>query len=209
MKLAECGRSFHPLSRFGSCATGIFALGLGVCVAGSRPASAQANLVADRRSEIAFFGQAGYEQPGYGQSANFGYGLGGDFTPYRFRLIQPAIEIRVTGDNGSAANEHTYAGGVKLAFLVHGIHPYVTLLRGLGTISFIHPVVFPNGPYTHDSSLETSLGGGAEFDVGRMIQVRGDITKQYWTLDSPNIRPMSVAVGVAYIIPFRPGGMAH
>ncbi len=180
---------------------------LSVWTACAGVAAGQSRVSALRESEIAPFVQGTYMNPEYGQPANFGYGAGVDVTPFMFRWLQPALELRFTGDSGTIAHEYTYSGGLKAATTFHGIHPYATLLRGLDSIYFTHPVATPTGPYTRDSSRMFSIGGGAEFDVGPSWQLRADYSKQYWALDSPFIRPVAYSLGVTYRIPFRNGKM--
>jgi len=183
------------------------AIWVGIAIAVTGVAFGQAREIAQRESEIAPFFIATYLHPDYSQSANFGYGGGFDLTPFFFRQFQPSLEIRVTGDRGPIAAEYTYSGGIKAAFGLRGIHPYAMALKGLGAIYFTHPVVYANGPYARDSSRMFSLGGGADFDLGRTFQAQVDYSKQYWTLDSPALRPMAISVGIAYRIPFGKGKM--
>ncbi len=187
--------------RFG---TSIAAVCFGLALAEAHTAAAQALATADRNSTVSAFAQGIYMQPAFQQPANFGYAVGVDFTPIFVRRVQPSLEIRATADSGSTAKEFTYAGGLKLATVIGRIRPYVAVLEGIGTVYFNHPSVLTRkGLYAHDSSMMLSLGGGAEFDAGRLWQLRLDYSKQYWSLDSRTIRPVALSVGIAYRIPFR------
>ncbi|HEY1160579.1 MAG TPA: hypothetical protein VGE83_08110 [Terracidiphilus sp.] len=185
----------------------MIAMCLGVWTTGTGVAAGQARVIGQRESEIAPFAQATYMHPDYSQPANLGYTGGVDATPFMFRGLQLALELRFTGDSGSIAHEYTCSGGLKAATTFHGIRPYATLLRGLDIIYFTNPIATPKGPYARDSSRMFSVGGGAEFDVGPSWQVVVDYSKQYWALDSPLIRPVAFSLGVAYRIPFRHGKM--
>lgn len=190
----------------------MIAMCLGFLIAGTGVTVGQARVSALRESEIAPFSLATYMYPdlttyGYPESANFGYAAGVDITPFMFRRFQPALELRFTGDSGPIAHEYTYSGGLKVATIFRGIRPYATLLKGLDAIYFTHPIATPRGPYARDGSPMFSVGGGAEFDVGRSWQVRVDYSKQHWALASPDIRPYAVSMGVAYRVPFRKGKM--
>jgi hypothetical protein len=185
---------------------------LGVWTAGTGVAAGQARVTALRESEIAPFVLATYMHPdlatyGYPEPANFGYAAGVDATPFMFRRFQPALELRLTGDSGTAAHEYTYSGGLKAGTAFRGIRPYVTLLKGFDIIYFTYPIASPKGPYARDGSQMFSVGGVADFDVGPSWQVVVDYSKQYWALASPDIRPVAVSLGVAYRIPFRHGKM--
>ena len=98
-----------------------------------------------------------------------------------------------------------YLTGFKLETAIRRIHPYATLLAGMGYITF------KNQPsYSSDSSFTYSLGGGAEFNVLPSWKVRADFTEQHWNLDPQVLNPMSFGVGVSYSIPFhRSGGWVH
>jgi len=145
----------------------------------------------------------------YHQSNDSGYVVGVDLTPFLFRRLQPSLEIRVTGDFGSIAEEFTYSGGLKAATRVGRIHPYATVLRGLDTIYFTPPISTPKGLYAHDSSRMFSIGGGADFDLSSSWRVDLDFSKQYWALNSPAIRPNALSVGIAYRIPFGKDKTRH
>jgi hypothetical protein len=182
----------------------IVSLCLGIAIAKTGTAAAQAGATADRNSAIATFGQGTYMLPAFQQPSNFGYAAGVDLTPIFVRRLQPSLEIRATADSGSIAKEFTYSGGLKLATTIGRIRPYATILDGVGTVYFNHPSLpTRKGLYAHDSSKMLSLGGGAEFDVSRLWQLRADYSRQYWTLESPVIRPVALSIGIAYRIPFR------
>jgi len=164
--------------------------------------SAQALITAGRGSEIAPFAQTTLIYPDWGPNRNFGYTVGIDYTRYIRSIVQPSIEIRLTGANGKAVNEHTYTGGLKLQTTIHGVHPYATILAGYGTIAFN----YPNGSYTGDNSVIYSLGGGADFHVTSQCKLRLDFSQQEWNLGTnASLTPVALSVGVSYALPFHNG----
>jgi len=178
-----------------------------ICSVGARVSPGQARITAQRESEVAPFGDAAFMRPLDGQSANLGYGAGVDVTPFMFRWLQPSLELRFTGDSGPIAHEYTYAGGIRAATTFRRIHPYATLLKGLGAIYFTHPALAYNGPYARDGGSMFCIGGGADVDVGHTWQVQLDYSQQHWALYLPPLRPDAFSVGVTYRIPFRNGRM--
>ena len=130
--------------------------------------------------------------------------------PIAFGRLQPSAELRITGNSGPVAREYTYAPGIKLATVIHGIRPYATVLGGIGTVYFVHPSIQGHkGLYAHDSSQLLSLGGGAELDISRSLLLRVDYTRQFWSLKqffvaNEPLGPSALSIGVSYRI--RPHG---
>jgi hypothetical protein len=192
----------------------IAALCLGLAIANTGTAAAQALATASRSFAMAPFAQGTYmTQPGYSQPANLGFAAGLDIAPpISFGALRPSVELRVTADSGSAAREYTYTPGIKLATVIHGIRPYATVLGGAGTVYFDHPSVQGHkGLYAHDSSPMLSLGGGAEFDISRVWQLRLDYTRQFWALNQNFVAnlplgPSAFSIGASYRV--RPRGDA-
>jgi len=183
------------------------ALCLGISLAATAAASAQAMSVAQRGAEIAPFAQTTLLQPDWGPTANLGYTAGLDYTRFIRSIVQPSLELRVTSANGSTVSEHTYSGGLKLQTTIHRIHPYGVFLVGAGVIDFTHPTMSSNGPYASDDSKVYSVGGGAQFDVLSQWQLRLEFTQQHWNIEPQILTPQTLSVGVAYRIPFRKGQM--
>jgi hypothetical protein len=168
----------------------IAVLCLGLAIANTGTAAAQALATASRSFAMAPFAQGTYmTQPGYSQPANLGFAAGLDI----------ALPI-------SFGREYTYTPGIKLATVVHGIRPYATVLGGAGTVYFDHPSIQGHkGLYAHDSAPMLSLGGGAEFDISRVWQLRVDYTRQFWTLNQNFVAnlplgPSALSIGVSYRI---------
>jgi hypothetical protein len=178
------------------------ALLLGVLLAATTIAPAQAMITAGRGAEFAPFATTTLVRPDWGPGSNLGYTAGIDYTRFIRSIVQPSIEFRVTGANGATVNERTYAGGLKLQTTIHRIHPYATVLVGYGTIAFN----YNNHGYQGDNSVIYSYGGGADFDVTSLWKVRFDVTAQNWKLgNNATLTPATFSVGVAYSLPFHTG----
>jgi opacity protein-like surface antigen len=173
---------------------------LGILLAATRVASAQALLTAQRGTEIAPFAQFTLVGPDWGQSNNFGYTAGIDYTHFiRSSIVQPSLEFRYTSANGLTVNERSYAGGLRLQTTVHGIHPYATFLVGHGNIDFNY--LLANNNYHGDNSFIYCLGGGAEFNVTPVWKLRLDLSSQQWNTGSETLSPLTIGVGMAYSLP--------
>jgi Outer membrane protein beta-barrel domain len=174
---------------------------LGVLIATSRIAPAQAIESAQRGAEIAPFAQYTLLSPDWGPTNDVGYTFGVDYTHFIRSIVQPSLEIRMTSASGITVNEHSYTGGLKLQTSIHGIRPYFTILAGKGFIDFNNPV---NG-YISDNSLIYALGGGATFAIQSHLDLRVDFSHQQWNIDPQTLTPTALGVGLAYRIPFRNG----
>ncbi len=182
------------------------ALFLGISLAATGMASAQAVVTAQRGAEIAPFVTTTLLTPDWGPTNNLGFTAGVDYTRFlRGSLFQPSLELRVTDANGLTVGEKSFTGGVKLGTTIHGIHPYATFLAGTGVITFVHPVQ----TYASDTSFVYSIGAGAEFNVASAWKVRADFSQQHWDLDPQLLTPVALSVGISYRIPFRNGGWEH
>ena len=176
---------------------------LGILLACTHLAAAQAMNTANRGAEIAPFAETTLLSPDWGTTRNLGYTVGIDYTRFIRSIVQPSLEVRMTSANGDTVNERTYTGGLKLQATVRRIHPYATFLAGYGGIYFVHPV----NSYLSDNSVVYSLGGGADLDVTQQLSVRLDFTHQSWNLGPQTLTPVTLAVGFAYRLPFHTGGV--
>jgi hypothetical protein len=167
----------------------------------AKVAPAQAIVTAQRGAELTPFVQTTLVSPDWGPTNNLGYTVGVDYTRLIRSIVQPSVEARMTSANGGTVSERTYTAGLKLQCAIHGIHPYATLLAGMGDITFTHPI----GNYFGDNSVIFSLGGGAEFNIGPGLRARVDFTHQQWNLDPQTLTPLSMGVGVSYTLPFHRG----
>jgi hypothetical protein len=175
------------------------ALLLGVLLAATQLAVAQAVVSAERGAELAPFVQTTLLSPDWGPTHNLGYTVGVDYTRFIHSIVQPSLEFRYTSANGTTVDEHSYAGGLKLQTTIRRISPYATLLLGKGTITFN----YNNGNYYGDSSLIYSIGGGADFHITPQWKLRLDYTHQHWNLDPNTLTPTTLGVGIAYRVPFH------
>jgi Outer membrane protein beta-barrel domain len=179
------------------------ALLLAAFAATSHTSFAQAVATGERGAEITPFVLSTVVSPDYGQAHNLGYTVGVDYTRFIRSIVQPSIEFRYIHASGSQVNETSFGGGLNLQTTIRNIHPYATLLIGQGNITFNNA-----GPLNSriDHSTAYSFGGGADFNVARQWKVRADFLSQHWNLDPGSLTPSTLAVGVAYIIPFHRGG---
>jgi opacity protein-like surface antigen len=179
------------------------ALFLGISLAATGIASAQATVVGERGAELAPFITTTYLSPDWGQKNNLGFTAGVDYTRFIRSIVQPSLEFRMTSADGLNVGEKTYLGGFKLQTTVHGVHPYAVVLGGNGDIVFHHQEA---QGYTTDNSFVLSVGGGAEFNVLPQWKVRADFTEQHWNLEPQILTPKVFSVGVAYSIAFHGNG---
>jgi Outer membrane protein beta-barrel domain len=183
------------------------ALFLGVSLAATGIAPAQATVVGQRGAEITPFVQTTVLMPDWGQTNNIGFTGGVDYTHFIRSIVQPSLELRVTNATGITVGERTYSGGIKLQAAIRKVHPYGVFLVGAGVISFVHPTMTSNGLYSSDESNVYTMGGGAAFDVLSQWQVRGEFTEQHWDIQPQILTPKTFSVGIAYRIPFHNGSI--
>lgn len=180
------------------------AFSLGIALAGTAVASAQATLAAQRGAELAPFVQTTMVSPDWGPTYNLGFTAGLDYTRYIHSIVQPSLEVRFNDAPGSTVSEHSFVGGLKLAIPFGRIIPYGTMLAGNGTITFAHP----SGNYLSDNSFIYALGGGADIAVLPQWKVRLDYSAQTWNVGQNGLTPRAFSLGVSYVIPFRGSGWA-
>src|SRR5271167_2888023 len=90
------------------------ALYLGISLAATGIASAQASVTAQRGAEIAPWVQTTYLRPDWGQPNNIGYTVGADYTRFIRSVVQPSLEVRYNRANGTQVSESSFTGGIKL-----------------------------------------------------------------------------------------------
>jgi hypothetical protein len=179
---------------------------LGISIAATGIASAQATVTAQRGAEIAPFVTTTLVSPDWGQTNNIGFTAGVDYTRFIRSIVQPSLDLRVTNANGKNVGERTYLGGFKIETTIKGVHPYAVLLAGTGYIKFMNPI----DSYGSDTSFVYALGGGADFHVTQSWKVRLEYTQQHWDLDPQILTPGNFSVGASYSIPFHAnGGWVH
>ena len=178
---------------------------LGLSLAATGIASAQATAAGGRSAEVAPFFQATSITPDWGSEKNFGYAFGVDYTRLTRGVGSPALEFRMTRSNGLRVDENTFAGGFKLVSYAYGFYPYATFLIGRGTIN-----IHPGGPsLATNSGMMYTMGGGADFRVRPNIKLRADFTQQNWSFAPHRLTPVALSIGVSYTLPFGQGGISQ
>lgn len=176
---------------------------LAVC-APSRQARAQAEPTAVRKAGISIFGGVSVLKPRYDGGTNYGAMVGADFTRY-YRRCAPSLEVRYTDSSGSNVGESTLQGGLKLQTGLGRYRPYVTAGVGYGSITFQHPVIYADGPYSSDNSFVYAGGGGLDYAVSSTIALKLDVQAQSWKLgtEANRFTPVAATVGVSIMLPFQ------
>jgi hypothetical protein len=149
--------------------------------------------------------------PDYGPTTNNGVTLGLDYTRYTRWWVKPSIEVRGKIANGSTVDERSFGGGIRAVKPIRIFRPYADFLISAGSINFhqIDPYILPNGqPYTSDSTVTYSFGGGLDIDLSRNFSMRGDYQSERWHLDKNPATPLDLtpsgwSLGMVYRIPFR------
>jgi len=171
-------------------------------------ASAQEMPTKKQSASLQLFGLFSYVQPHYDPSNNLGGSFGAELNLRPLDFLQPSLDLRATFGPGSDVSETTYDAGPRLEAEFGRFRPYVVALIGTGKLTFQHPVIFPTGPYTHDSSTIFSGGLGADYLLTHSISIRGEVMVQRWNLgDSPTtsviFHPRIFSVGVDYRFDFN------
>lgn len=191
-------RPLFPLCIFASC-----------LVVTQTKLHAQAYTTASKANDISAFGGYSYANPDFGPTTgnhNSGGIAGVDFTQYLFRRVAPSLEARGTFSSGPYVKEHTFLVGLSFQTDFHQrYHPYADFLTGFGVIKFLNA-----GPGFHsDRSTVYSYGGGIDIDLVHRVLFKADVQGSHWNLGTVDGRgqtftPITVSVGAAYRIPFRP-----
>lgn len=190
-------------------------LGLALCFLfpALRPARAQRIYAAQKGADIFVFGGYTYDKPDYGPDyvTNNGVSLGADFTRYFGWKISPSLELRYTNVSGPVVKESTISGGFRgLVDLKQRFHPYIDILGGAGTITYVQP---PIPGYPPDHGFVLSYGAGVDIDIYRTFQLKADFQQQSWNLGQNyvtvpsganyTLSPIAITLGVSYRIPFH------
>jgi hypothetical protein len=171
-------------------------------------AAAQEIPTRTQSASLQAFGLFSYVEPHYDSATNMGGSFGADLNLRPLYLLQPSLELRATFAPGADASETTYNFGPRLEVDLGRLRPYVTLMIGTGSINFTHPIVYPTGPYAHDSSIVYSGTVGADYMITRQVALRGDVMLQSWNLgNSPStaviFHPQIYSFGVDYRFDFN------
>jgi len=184
------------VSKFNRALCGIiFAALTGAAIQGG----AQALPTVQRGAEFDGFAQGTMLSPDWGQTHDYGFSLGLDYTRFISRFVQPGLEARFSRATGRTVNENTYLGGLKLQTSIHGIHPYALVLAGRGTLQFNYTGV----GVSSENFFVLGVGGGAEFNLTRSLKLRGDVVSQHWNVAPDALTPAALNVGVSYVLPIH------
>ena len=173
---------------------------IGVLFAFPHVGQSQALPTASRLASISAFGTGGRLETDYGVKAiGFTFGADVGFYPHFFRLLDPAIDARMTLGSRGQISERTLGGGLKLSKNYAKFHPYAVLGVKYGTISFA-PATYL---YNHDNSVVYSIGGGLDYPIKGPFALKVDYEYQIWRLSYTvnNLTPSLYTVGVNYTLP--------
>ncbi len=165
----------------------------------ARRSHAQATPTAEKTGGIDAFGALNITSTDRNTSTDVGVAVGGAFLLKRFFFGQPAFAGRYTYIHGSIVNESFVGGGGELHYRFGKLMPYITLLGGVGGLSWTH--------YS-DSGNTILIGGGADYPVTHRIAARGEFTYSFTDItgyhNTPvgeiNLNPWSINLGVVYHI---------
>jgi hypothetical protein len=174
---------------------------LALIFACAQTATAQSKGTATRAFGLEAF--AGYTWLATSDGSNgSGFFLGADLT-HAMRHFDVAGEFRYTRGGGDTVTEQSFLAGGKIGKRFGRFSPYATGFIGYGTVTYLHPIVFANGPYTHDNSVVYDGGGGIDYDLIRGFALKADFQYQHWNLGSEltPLTPMTYSGGIVYRIP--------
>ena len=174
---------------------------------------AQSSPTAQKTGEISAFVLYTRLTPDYGPTNNNGMIFGADYTRFTRWWVNPSLEFRAKITSGSTVDEKSFGGGIRLEKQLHEkFHPYADFLVSAGYINynFKPPPTLINGqPYTSDSTVVYSYGGGLDYDITKSFALRGDFQSERWYLDrnpaaAAHLTPAGWSLGLVYRVPFRP-----
>ena len=173
------------------------------CVTLPSVAYTQAVSTANNTTSLSVFAGVSRVSTDY-NAQEYGFTVGGDVT-HHFHLLDGSLEARYTRATGAPVSESSFAGGIKAGKQYRAFHPYLDFLIGQGTITFIHPIIFPSGPYAGDNSVIYVAGAGLDYDITPRFALKFDGQIQSWKLGNANSRltPSAITVGIVYRIPFK------
>jgi hypothetical protein len=167
----------------------------------ARRSHAQATATAEKSGGIDAFGALNITSTDRNSNTDVGFAVGGAFLLRKFLLGQPAFAGRYTYMHGSTVHESFIGGGGELHYRFGKLMPYITLLGGVGGLSY------PSVNYS-DSGNTILIGGGVDYPVTRRIAARGEFTYSFDNItgyhNTPvgeiNLSPWSINLGVVYHI---------
>jgi hypothetical protein len=184
-----------------------------VCIADSAVLHAQATAAAQRTGDLSVFGLYTRLTPDYGPQQNNGVIFGVDYTRNVRWWVQPSVEFRAKIAKGATADEKTFGGGIRAVKTINKFTPYADFMISQGSINFhlADPPLLADGtPYTSDTSIVYSYGGGLDYHITGNFSARGDFQFERWRLDKYvpaiykpiDLAPTGWSLGVVYRIPF-------
>jgi hypothetical protein len=183
--------------------------GLSLLAASIPALHAQAVPASQRKAEVSAFALYSRVTPDYGPTNNNGMTVGFDYTRLTNWWVKPSLELRAKFANGTTADEKTFGGGIRAVKPMGKFSPYADFMLSYGSIN-LHlqnpPLLADGTPYTSDTSIVYSYGGGLDYPLFGNFAARGDFQYEKWYLDkyTPadyhplHLSPYSVNFGVVY-----------
>jgi opacity protein-like surface antigen len=167
----------------------------------------QAVPTAEKTAGIDVFGTFTLTSPDYGLTKttgvteDAGFTVGGAYQMRKFFWGQPAAAVRYSYVTGSSVNETFIGGGGELRYRYHMLRPYITVLGGVGSLTY-------RASGYNDSGNTFLFGGGADYPVSPKFSARAEFTYsrvnitgfQNTQVGSISLNPWSINLGVVYHI---------
>jgi hypothetical protein len=147
-------------------------------------ADAQAIPTAQRSIDVtAFLGDTS-NFTGLSAGHNSSVTAGVDLAFPEFHLIRPSIELRATDpyNHGFVNSEKDILVGPRAELRFGPVHPYLDLLVGRGTNTFVRPYTLPSGAFLYSQAPSTvvSPGVGARLNLIGNLSAFADSQIQLW-----------------------------
>jgi hypothetical protein len=167
----------------------------------------QALPTAEKNGGIDVFGTFTLTSPDYGVTKttgvteDAGFTVGGDYQMRKFFWGQPAAAVRYSFVTGSTVNETFIGGGGELRYRYHMLRPYITVLGGVGSLTY-------RSSGYNDSGNTLMIGGGADYPVSPKFSARAEFLYgrvnitgfQNTQVGAIPLNPWSINLGVVYHI---------
>jgi hypothetical protein len=167
----------------------------------------QALPTAEKTAAIDAFGTFTLTSPDYGVTKNTGvtedtgFSVGADYLMRTFFWGQPAVAVRYSFVTGSTVRETFIGGGGELHYRYHMLRPYITVLGGVGTLTYLRSGY-------NDSGNTLLVGGGSDYPLSRRVSARAEFTYsrvditgfQNTEIGAIHLAPWSINLGVVYHI---------
>jgi hypothetical protein len=167
----------------------------------------QATPTAEKTGAIDAVGTFTLTSPSYGLTKttgvteDVGVTVGVDYLLRKFFWGQPAAAVRYSFVTGSSVNETFVGGGGELHYRYHLLRPYITVLGGVGSLTY-------RASGYNDSGNTLLFGGGADYPVSPKFAARAEFTYsrvnitgfQNTQVGAIHLTPWSINLGVVYHI---------